>query len=123
MQFLVYVNAFDKLFAEYLPHLYAHIKAVGLETNMFLFDWFFTIFSGTLPLETAMRLWDLYFIYEESALFYAALAILKLFEKDLLLCSFNELFSFLTDMTLPNALTPEVLVSFFLLLLMCVYFL
>ncbi|CAH8820621.1 unnamed protein product, partial [Trichobilharzia szidati] len=43
-KFLVYVNAFDKLFAEYLPHLYAHIKAVGFETNMFLFDWFFTIF-------------------------------------------------------------------------------
>ncbi|CAH8515165.1 unnamed protein product [Heterobilharzia americana] len=57
-KFLICVNTFDNMFEEYLPRLHAHTKKIGFETNMFLFDWFFTIFSCTLPLETSMRLWD-----------------------------------------------------------------
>ncbi|CAH8537795.1 unnamed protein product [Heterobilharzia americana] len=109
-KFLICVNTFDNMFEEYLPRLHAHTKKIGFETNMFLFDWFFTIFSCTLPLETSMRLWDLYFVYEESALFYTALAILKLYEKDLLSFSFDDFSSFLMDTSVLNTLTPEILI-------------
>ncbi|CAH8495846.1 unnamed protein product [Schistosoma turkestanicum] len=110
-KFLLYFNDFDKLFARCLPRLYKHFKLVGFETTMFLFDWFFTLFSRILPLETCIRIWDLYFLYEESALFYAALAILKLCEKDLLTCNFDDLSSLLCyNTTLLQSLTPDILI-------------
>uniref|UniRef100_A0A5K4EHN9 Putative gtpase activating protein n=1 Tax=Schistosoma mansoni TaxID=6183 RepID=A0A5K4EHN9_SCHMA len=109
-KFLLYFNDFDKLFSRCLPRLYKHFKEVGFETTMFLFDWFFTLFSRILPLETCIRIWDLYFLYEESALFYAALAILKLCEKDLLSCNFDDLSSYLSGATLLQSLTPDTLI-------------
>ncbi|KAK4471330.1 hypothetical protein MN116_004767 [Schistosoma mekongi] len=110
-KFLVYFNDFDKLFARCLPRLYSHFKEVGFVTTMFLFDWLFTIFSRILSFETCIRIWDLYFLYEESALFYGALAILKLYEKDLLSSNFDELSSFLSNTTLLYSLTPDILVT------------
>ncbi|CAH8538157.1 unnamed protein product [Schistosoma intercalatum] len=109
-KFLLYFNDFDKLFSRCLPRLYKHFKEVGFETTMFLFDWFFTLFSRILPLETCIRIWDLYFLYEESALFYAALAILKLCEKDLLSNNFDDLSSYLSSATLLQSLTPDLLI-------------
>ncbi|KAH8877826.1 TBC1 domain family member 12 [Schistosoma japonicum] len=110
-KFLVYFNDFDKLFARCLPRLYTHFKEIGFLTTMFLFDWLFTIFSRILSFETCIRIWDLYFLYEESALFYGALAILKLCEKDLLSSNFDELSSFLSNTTLLYSLTPDILVT------------
>jgi len=79
-----YKNAFQVLFAESLPALSAHLASLGLESDLFLFDWIVTLFTRSLPLEVTSRIWDMYCLQGELALFRAALAVLHAIERRLL---------------------------------------
>jgi hypothetical protein len=72
-----YASLFETLFKRILPDLYAHFEAIGLSTEMYLLDWFLTIFSKSLPLDLATHLWDIYLYEGQCFLFRAALGILK----------------------------------------------
>ncbi|KAA3674864.1 TBC1 domain family member 14 [Paragonimus westermani] len=109
-EFIVYFRAFDQTLADRLPRLHAHFSRVGLEPNMYLFDWWFTIFSRSLPLEADMRIWDLFFLDGELALFRAALGVLQLYEPQLLTSNFDQLAVFLTSL-LPCELSADRLVK------------
>ncbi|KAF5405259.1 TBC1 domain family member 14 [Paragonimus heterotremus] len=109
-EFIVYFRAFDQTLADRLPRLHAHFSRVGLEPNMYLFDWWFTIFSRSLPLEADMRIWDLFFLDGELALFRAALGVLQLYEPQLLNSNFDQLAMFLTS-ALPCELSADRLVK------------
>ncbi|CAL8093264.1 unnamed protein product [Calicophoron daubneyi] len=109
-EFIVYFRTFDRILAECLPQLYAHFKCVGMESNMYLFDWLFTIFSRSLNLDAGIRIWDLFFLEGELALLKAALAILRLYESQLLESRFDKLALFLTS-SLPDDLTGDQLIK------------
>ena len=72
-----YKAAFNDLLAEVLPEVSRHFIAHNVPTEMYLLDWLMTIFSKSLPLELAMRIWDRYFLYGEIFLFRCALGILN----------------------------------------------
>ena len=50
------------LLRENVPALALHLDALCIGTDLFLFDWFFTLFAKPLPLDVAARVWDLYFV-------------------------------------------------------------
>ncbi|GAA55182.1 TBC1 domain family member 14 [Clonorchis sinensis] len=108
-EFIVHFRAFDETLFACMPGLYLHFKRVGLEPNMYLFDWLFTLFSRSLPLETDMRVWDLFFLDGEVALFRAALGVLHVYEAQLLNSNFDQLATFLTS-PLPSDLCADELV-------------
>lgn len=88
-----YASLFETLFKRCLPDLYHHFETIGLSTEMYLLDWFLTIFSKSLPLDIATHLWDIYIFEGQSFLFRAALGLLKYlraqilaFELDLVPC-------------------------------------
>ncbi|VDP77038.1 unnamed protein product [Echinostoma caproni] len=109
-EFVVYFRAFDHLLADRMPHLHSHFTRVGLEPNMYLFDWLFTIFSRTLPLEAALRVWDVYSAEGDIILFRVALTLLHHFQRDLMQLSFDKLIAFLTS-RLPLDLTGDQLMK------------
>ena len=47
-------------------------------------DWFFTVFSRTVPLELSSMLWDHFLMEGDSFLFRAALGIVKFIEPKLM---------------------------------------
>ncbi|TGZ68349.1 hypothetical protein CRM22_004315 [Opisthorchis felineus] len=108
-EFIVHFRAFDETLSACMPQLYLHFKRVGLEPNMYLFDWLFTVFSRSLPLETDIRVWDLFFLDGEVALFRAALGVLHMYEAQLLNSNFDQLATFLTS-PLPSDLCADKLV-------------
>lgn len=62
------VQKFDKILAQIYPHLSQWVKKIRDEYNMnilqvVIVDWFFTLFSRSLPLDIAARLWDNYFLW------------------------------------------------------------
>lgn len=75
-----YISLFETLFKRSLPHLHHHFESVGLTSEMYLLDWFLTIFSKSLPLDLATHLWDIYIFEGPSFLFRASLGILKYLE-------------------------------------------
>ncbi|TNY20837.1 GTPase activating rab protein [Rhodotorula diobovata] len=74
------------LVARILPRLAAHLEEQGVELTAITFSWFLSLFTDSLPIQTLLRVWDLFFIHGTIFLFRVALAILKLHEPDLLEC-------------------------------------
>ncbi|VDL28775.1 unnamed protein product [Hymenolepis diminuta] len=107
-EFATYFGAFDALLEEKIPKLSHHLKACRLDSKLYLFDWLFTVFSRSLPLEVDLRIWDLFLRDGEAALILAALGILKMYEDQLLLYDFDHLASFLTG-PMPESMSPDVL--------------
>ncbi|GAA6040682.1 hypothetical protein JCM8097_000874 [Rhodosporidiobolus ruineniae] len=74
------------LVARVLPTLAEHLEEQGVELSAITFGWFLSLFTDVLPIQTLLRVWDLFFIHGTVLLFRIALALLKLHEADLLAC-------------------------------------
>ncbi|WAR21368.1 TBC14-like protein, partial [Mya arenaria] len=73
-----------------------HFKKHNLTPDIYLYDWIFTLFSKSFPLEVACRVWDVFCRDGEEFLFRTALGILKSHEEVLLEMDFGHLAEFLT---------------------------
>ncbi|XP_030305758.1 TBC1 domain family member 14 isoform X2 [Calypte anna] len=104
-QMLTYFAAFEVFFEENLPKLFAHFKKNNLTPDIYLIDWIFTLYSKSLPLDLACRVWDVFCRDGEEFLFRTALGILKLFEDILTKMDFIHIAQFLTK--LPEDLPSE----------------
>uniref|UniRef100_A0A673SMJ0 TBC1 domain family member 14 n=1 Tax=Suricata suricatta TaxID=37032 RepID=A0A673SMJ0_SURSU len=93
---LTYFAAFEVFFEENLPKLFAHFKKNNLTPDIYLIDWIFTLYSKSLPLDLACRIWDVFCRDGEEFLFRAALGVLKLFEDILTKMDFIHMAQFLT---------------------------
>ncbi|XP_069059296.1 TBC1 domain family member 14 isoform X3 [Pleurodeles waltl] len=102
---LTYFAAFEVFFEENLPRLFAHFKKNNLTPDIYLIDWIFTLYSKSLPLDLACRVWDVFCRDGEEFLFRTALGILKLFEDIVTKMDFIHIAQFLTK--LPEDLSSE----------------
>uniref|UniRef100_H3BE85 TBC1 domain family member 12 n=1 Tax=Latimeria chalumnae TaxID=7897 RepID=H3BE85_LATCH len=102
---LKYFAAFEVFFEENLPRLFDHFKTYNLTPDIYLIDWIFTLYSKSLPLDLACRVWDVFCRDGEEFLFRTALGILRLYEDILLQMDFIHIAQFLTK--LPEDITSE----------------
>lgn len=94
-----FYQAFDVYFQLNLPELYQHFKQQKLNTELFMIDWIYTLFTKVLPLDISTRVWDLLFRDGEEVIIKASLTLLKLFEKQLLQNDFINCAQFLTQLS------------------------
>lgn len=106
-QMKAYYALYDDFFRENLPRLFVHFNAQNLTSDLYLVDWIYTLYSRSLPLDVACRVWDVFLRDGEEFLFRSALGILRLYEDVLLGMDFIHLAQFLTR--LPEDLGAEVL--------------
>ncbi|XP_043304305.1 TBC1 domain family member 14 isoform X4 [Cervus elaphus] len=104
-QMLTYFAAFEVFFEENLPKLFAHFKKNNLTPDIYLIDWIFTLYSKSLPLDLACRVWDVFCRDGEEFLFRTALGLLRLFQDVLTRMDFIHVAQFLTR--LPEDLPAE----------------
>ncbi|XP_015262115.1 PREDICTED: TBC1 domain family member 12 isoform X1 [Gekko japonicus] len=102
---LKYFAAFEVFFEENLPKLFHHFKTYNLSPDIYLIDWIFTLYSKSLPLDLACRVWDVFCRDGEEFLFRTGLGILRLYEDILLQMDFIHIAQFLTK--LPEDITSE----------------
>eukprot|EP00741_Cyanophora_paradoxa_P002005 tig00000525_g1944.t1 len=69
-------KVYEVLFAEQMPNLYKRFQEFNINSDMYLMEWFLTLFSKSLPIAIASRIWDNYFLEGEMFMFRAALGIL-----------------------------------------------
>ncbi|KAA8583484.1 hypothetical protein FQN60_014692 [Etheostoma spectabile] len=93
---LKYFAAFEVFFEENLPRLFSHFQTNSLTPDLYLIDWIFTLYSKSLPLDVACRVWDVFCRDGEESLFRTGLGILRLFEDVLLQMDFIHIAQFLT---------------------------
>ncbi|XP_066537570.1 TBC1 domain family member 14 isoform X2 [Hoplias malabaricus] len=106
---LTYFAAFEVFFEENLPKLFAHFKNNNLTPDIYLIDWIFTLYSKSLPLDVACRVWDVFCRDGEEFLFRTALGILRLYEDVLTHMDFIHNAQFLTR--LPENINAHTLFS------------
>ncbi|BFY97913.1 hypothetical protein BsWGS_00953 [Bradybaena similaris] len=93
-----YYRTFEEFLKESLPRLHAHFISLSVTPNLYLMEWVFLIYSKSLPLDVACRVWDVYFRDGEEFLFRTALAILKIHESILVKMDFIHAAQFLTKL-------------------------
>ncbi|XP_035262240.1 TBC1 domain family member 12 isoform X2 [Anguilla anguilla] len=106
---LKYFAAFEVFFEENLPRLFSHFQSYSLTPDLYLIDWIFTLYSKSLPLDLACRVWDVFCRDGEEYLFRTGLGILRLYEEVLLQMDFIHIAQFLTR--LPEDMACERLFS------------
>lgn len=95
---VAYFAAFQIFLEEFLPSVHAHFIEENFTPDMYLIDWTFTLFSKSLPLDIASRVWDVFCRDGEEFLFRAALGILKFYQDELLDMDFIRLGQFLSKL-------------------------
>eukprot|EP00736_Rhodelphis_marinus_P000057 Rmarinus@m.14304 len=83
-------NVFEVLLSRQLPALFSHFHELEITPDMYLLDWFLTLFSKSLPLHIACRIWDWYLLTDETALFKAAVGLLSMFRSELEVGDFDD---------------------------------
>lgn len=70
-----YYNAFEELLAINLPHLAEHLRNIEVTPDLYILDWLLTVFSRPLPIDAAVRIWDVYLRDGEEFLLRAAIGV------------------------------------------------
>ncbi|CAG2110726.1 unnamed protein product [Medioppia subpectinata] len=105
-----YYKTYEEFFKENLPKLYKHFNEQKLSPDLYLVDYIYTLFSRSLPLDIASRIWDLFLRDGEEFIFRAALGILSMYYEVLLNLDFIYLAQFLTK--LPEDIDSDKLFSY-----------
>lgn len=92
----LYYSLYEEYFKENLPKLFGVFKKQNLSPDLYLVDWLYTLFSKSLPLDVACRVWDVFLRDGEEFLFRTALGILRMYEDILINMDFIHLAQFLT---------------------------
>jgi len=77
----------DSLIQFYLPKIHKKFQDLQMDTSPFVTRWFMTLYVDVLPIETAMRVWDVMFHEGSKVMFRVALSLLKLNENAILKCA------------------------------------
>ncbi|KAL8427120.1 hypothetical protein Efla_001401 [Eimeria flavescens] len=94
-----FFRCFDALLEERHPMVLQHLQDLGIETDVFLVDWMYTIFTRCLPFELLGRVWDLFIIKGDVVLFQTSLAIISYFHEELEVGSLDECMAILSPST------------------------
>jgi len=81
---------FEKILQRELPELVAHLKAADIEISVFCNQWFLTLFSYNLEIETTQRLWDFVMDHGHDFLFAFALAVMSWHASSMLACGADD---------------------------------
>jgi len=78
---------FASVLLKELPRLASHLLELQCPISLFSIQWFMCLFAKDLPLQLTLRVWDVFFVYGDYALFAVAISMLQLGEAALLSCS------------------------------------
>jgi cytohesin/brefeldin A-inhibited guanine nucleotide-exchange protein len=83
------IQLFEHLMEVNTPTVKSHFKGLRLETRMFLVGWFLTLFGNCFEGEFLLRIWDNFVLEGELYLFRVGIALIKYYEVELKMCTFN----------------------------------
>ena len=82
---------FKELVDVRFPMLSAHLEGHGVNVSSVSTNWFLCIFVNSLPLESCLRVWDIFFLECcSSVLFRVALALVDIYFKVLHPCALSK---------------------------------
>lgn len=104
-----YLTVHERLLNEEMPSLHAHFKKQGIESDLYMINWVMSLYCRALPLDLVTRIWDVYVLDGDVAIFRAALGILRLFMPRLLKMKFEDIAYFLSHIPAEDIQADELL--------------
>ncbi|KAN0022805.1 hypothetical protein ACTFIU_005545 [Dictyostelium citrinum] len=104
-----YLYVIDRLIETLLPKLFSHFKEIGVTPVLFASEWISTLFTYNFDLPISKRLLDVFFIEGRFYLHRMSLAILKIYEKQLIEFEFEDAVEFLKK--LGTQIDPDLLLK------------
>lgn len=93
------------LIKEFIPELSKNFEKTGVKHQIYILEWYITLFTKSFSIDIAARLWDRYFLDGELFLFQASLGILQYFTPKLKNAGFDDSMQFLSH--IPKDLDEE----------------
>lgn len=87
----IYLHVHDRFLRDEMPALAAYFILHGVDSDIYMINWVMSLYCGALPLDTVARIWDIYMLDGDVAIFRAALGILKLLQPKLITMNFEEM--------------------------------
>ena len=94
----LHVSLFHQIFKKELPALYDHVQSLMLPDSLWISNWLCSLFLYALPTKKVIRVWDVMLTEDIFFLVKVAVALMKLYEKEILgldTNGFNDLFRFI----------------------------
>lgn len=82
---------FAELIEQKLPKIHRHLERAQLQLPLITLQWFLCLFVNTLPTESALRVWDMFFNEGDKVLFRIAIGLLKMHEAKLLAARYGRI--------------------------------
>lgn len=98
----IYLQVHTRLMAQHLPHLHCHFSALSVEPELYMINWVMSLYCHALPLELTSRIWDLFVLDGDVAVFRTAIGLLKYFSARMLKMSFEEIAYLLNHLSEEN---------------------
>ncbi|PRP83341.1 drainin [Planoprotostelium fungivorum] len=92
-----YMNWFDSLVCQYLPKVHKKLVQMDIK-HTYTVDWIMTMFSKALPIDIAMRIWDMSFLEGESFIVRCSLGLLKYYSNKIEKAPFEGIMHMLTKL-------------------------
>lgn len=73
----LYCRTFDLLLDENQPKLSLVLKEENIHSEIYLIEWFYTMFSRSFSIPVVLKIWDLFLFFGESILYQVGLAIFE----------------------------------------------
>jgi hypothetical protein len=78
---IVDLKVFSLLIKSHLGKVAEHLEKINVDPVLFAVQWFLCVFSYNLPVESVIRVWDVFFSEGYVFLFRLGLAVLRIFRK------------------------------------------
>jgi len=65
----IYESTFNYMLKDRVPNVFKHLRDLKIQSEVFLIEWFYTLFCRAFKFPVVTKLWDLFLYYEEVAFF------------------------------------------------------
>ena len=96
---------FKQIFGYNLQDLCFHFEDEGIQPNLYLYEWFMSLFAKALNMDIVCRVWDLILLDGMPILYKTAIVILSTLEDQLMESDFDDIMRLLRDTS--NLITEE----------------
>lgn len=92
-----YCSVHEDLLELYFPDIYKYFTQLKIKTDMYLINWIMTLFTRSLSLEIAARIWDIYLCDGIITIFRVGLTIIAYGKKFLANADFENIMGYLNS--------------------------
>lgn len=104
----------EGLIADYLPHIQRHFEIHGIRSNTYAYQWFSTLFTFKIPIDTVFRIYDIILSEGLETLLRFSLALIEKNQATILSLEFDDLVHYLkNDLLEPYKVNNIKIVFFF----------